>query len=798
MKIKPKFSLAVQQQSPTRTFTNREGYLQSFKEKVDSKEKDQYSVLVFYGIGGIGKSRLRQKLCSILDEEYSSSIYSTLDFDNPAYKETETAIFWLRKCLSKKYKISFPMFDIAYSIYWSKIHPEIPMNKETFPLLEESGIVTDMISILGDVPIIGIAPKIFSFVVKTKKSVGDYLKSVQNELYQLENFDAKDILERLPMYFALDFKQHLNNTESPAVIFLDTYEALWDQAKNEAHYLLADSWIQELVAQLPEVLWVITGREVLRWPEMNPDWENYITHYQLAGLADNDARNFLASCNINDATIQTAIIQGSSGVPYYLDLSVDTYYEVKSFQQREPLPTDFANNPKEIFFRFIRYLNVTEIETLKLLSAPRYWHYDLFKSLVSEFGTGYPLTSFNELCRFSFIQQDNSNEQVTMHGLMRESLQEHQNIALNQKVHTFIFNYYNQSLNKMNEQKISEADKNNFLECFYHASICLNTDDFVEWFYENTKIFYKAGYWRFLISLYESVLPMIENSIGDGDGHMQYALMLHDLGEVFRRQGKYDEAISTLNRALTITKQAVGERDVRYADTLRTFAVVIHRREGRFEEAESLFQQSLHIQESSYGRNHLEIAQTLYDIGSFYRYQFNYQEAKPYFKEALTIRENLLAADHSLIGKSLKSYSFVCQKLGEYEIAQTLYDKAIDVLEKSLGLEHPTTAMTLNNYGSFLFELKRYEESENVYLQAISIKEKCIGKKHPYYAKSLHELGALYCETNRFYEGEKLLETAFNIRLQTLGETNPRTKDSEKLYLYAKNQTNQATNRNEG
>jgi hypothetical protein len=43
---------------PNRQFTDREPFLRAFYDALGNKKKEEYKVLVYYGIGGIGKTSL--------------------------------------------------------------------------------------------------------------------------------------------------------------------------------------------------------------------------------------------------------------------------------------------------------------------------------------------------------------------------------------------------------------------------------------------------------------------------------------------------------------------------------------------------------------------------------------------------------------------------------------------------------------------------------------------------------------------------------------------------------------------
>ena len=74
----------------------------------------------------------------------------------------------------------------------------------------------------------------------------------------------------------------------------------------------------------------------MRWEEEDEGWRTYQHQHLVGGLAEVDARRFLASCGITEEALQEIIVEGSKGVPLYLNLSVDTYLQIKATQQRDP------------------------------------------------------------------------------------------------------------------------------------------------------------------------------------------------------------------------------------------------------------------------------------------------------------------------------------------------------------------------------------------------------------------------------------------------------------------------------
>jgi tetratricopeptide (TPR) repeat protein len=771
MPIKPKYSIGENRPSATRQFTDREEFIRTFQEAIqDDKQKEQ-RVLMYYGVGGIGKTSLRKELVKLLETTKTNTVSAVLDFEVPSFREQETALFALRKSLKDKFKIKFPTFDLAYAVYWKKTRPQIPMNKETFPLLEDGEIVADMIFIISDAPVIGLIPRVSKMILKGQKVFKDWwTRRGHKELYNLPHMEPKDIAERLPMYWAADLKDYLQSKDLPAVIFIDTYEALWEGARSEARALKQDDWVRELVSQLPEVIWVIFGRERLRWEELNADWSQHLNQYLVGGLSDEDAKRFLESCEIAEESIQKVIVEGSKGVPYYLDLAVDTYYEIKDRHNREPVAVDFAKTPQDVLIRFLRYLDKSEIETLKVLAACRFWNYPLFEKLVSEFKTGYPLTAFAELCRFSFINQGEVADAWTMHQLMREGLHEHLESNILKSVHRFLFNHYNEGLNDLDNKHIGDQQKNGLTEAFYHGKFCFAPSEFFNWFKEKADIFDRAVQWNLLVPLYEEMTKILQIALGQN--HPDLAAALINLAILYKNRGKFSEAEQLSQRALAINETAFGSDHPLVASSLNNLAI-LYGQQSKFSQAETLFRRALAINEKVLGPDHVSVAQLLNNLGLLNYYQSKYSQAEPLLKRALAIREKTFGPGHSDVAQTLNNLSILYVVQGRFTEAEPLTQRALTIFEKAFGPDHPNFAAALLNLANLYRYQKRFSEAEPLLKRALAIREKAFGSEHPNIAQSLNSLANLYREQNKLSEAESLYQRALGISEKAFGPDNP-------------------------
>jgi tetratricopeptide (TPR) repeat protein len=766
MPVQPKHTLGTCRPRATRQFTDRTDFLDLFRKSIAAGTPDEYQILVFYGVGGIGKTSMRKEMARILDSTELAEVYACLDFDVPSYRDQETALFVLRDALRESFKVSFPTFDIAYTVYWQKIHPQTPLEASTLPLLENSNLIGEIAGLFGAVPLVGLIPKLAIAATRGSKMIREWwTKRGAQELRDLPELEPAEIAERLPMFWAADLRDHLQRHQVPAALFLDTYEGLWETERSEGKFHQRDEWVRELVAQLPEVLWVVFGREKLRWSEIDDDWQRYVRQYLVGGLAPEDASAFLMTCGVNDRQVAQSILEGSQGVPYYLDLAVDTYFEIRDRHRREPVPGDFARTPREMFARFLRHLTQQEIETLKVLAVPRFWDYRLFELLVTKYQTGYPLTAFNDLCRFSFVHEKTTGS-WSLHQLMRDSLREHIAPELRQRLHQTMFEYYDGMLAGLTGQSIRAEHRLALTEAFYHGRTVLPGTELIAWLGRTTSPFRDAANYQLLTGIYREAVAVVEAALGPE--HPALAAALNTSAELLRIRGDYVEGEPLCRRALAIQEKVLGPDHPDVADSLSNFTDFLHC-QGRYAEAEPLARRTLQIWERAFGRRSREVAIALNNLGSLASAQGRYADAEALFREALEIYEQTLGPDDPDLFAPLVNLAGACDQQRKYAEAEPLLRRAIAICEKARGCDHPDLAVSMNSLALLYRNEQRYAEAEPLCQRGLKIREEVFGPEHPEVAASLNNLCLIYHHQGRNPEAEPFCRRALVIREKTLG-----------------------------
>lgn len=543
-----------------RNFVNRREAIALFERLLREQPLDEPRVLNFFGVGGIGKSRLQHELRELAVQE-AGALPARVDLQVPAMRRQDAVLAQLRHCLGAEHGIQLPLFDIAYSVYWQRTNPSVPLSHGELPLVAQSEILADLIEVAGDTPVFGVVVNL----VKSLDKLGRKTKRWQrvrhdSDLQDLDRLDAHEMLDALTWFFAKDLLQVLGERSRRAVIFLDAHEALWEDVSARGGRGDRDVWIRDLVAQTPGVLWVVSSREALRWERENASWsEPYLQLYGIGDLQPDDRLAFLADCGIKGELAQI-IASASGGLPFYLNLSVDHWESI--VEKREPLAEDFGETKEDLLSRFIGHIPRVEEEILKVLSVARSWDQELFSALVCRFNIGFPLSRWPDFCAYSFNRQS-SVDRWLMHQLMRRELLRRLDPQLCAEIHQAIFAFEQA---RADDPDVPIGDRAEALrEALLHGIPAGALDS--TWFMRTVEFFMYRGRWKVIAPALEEM----EESLTVGGGDPALAT-LRDFTEgwILRQQGKLSAALE-IYESLDLSSVTSWEASIRFqiANALR-------------------------------------------------------------------------------------------------------------------------------------------------------------------------------------------------------------------------------------
>ncbi|RSS57485.1 ATP/GTP-binding protein [Streptomyces sp. WAC01280] len=396
---------------------------------VEDLEAPRDNVLVFHGVGGIGKTTLSRKVEAALgsaehrpaqwgEPSWPSSARIRpvrIDLSRSAGGDFEHLVLTIRAALADLGR-PLPAFDVALRRYWEHQHPGEPLEE----YLQRGGLAArfgkampqQMQSALSDVAQALLLPgTVGSAVGQVTGSLVRALRERRQTVRALAGcFRLGDLLEAEPDLETLSFYPHLLAWELarlPAdkrvtpVILLDTFEDIGDRTHRDLERL-----IQRVVWLMPNCFFVITGRSRLQWAEpalqgqldyTGPNaWPGLAASSRAGGIpharglipgdvpvrgrqvligdfAPEDCDDYLARRLETDGTplipepVRNVITRRSHGLPLYLDLSVMRFLELRR-TGRTPEPADFEHDFGALIARTLADLTPDERHVLRSVS----------------------------------------------------------------------------------------------------------------------------------------------------------------------------------------------------------------------------------------------------------------------------------------------------------------------------------------------------------------------------------------------------------------------------------------------
>ncbi|MEF3119234.1 ATP/GTP-binding protein [Streptomyces chrestomyceticus] len=391
---------------------------------VEDLEAPRNNVITFFGVGGIGKSTLLRKLEASLAEaerrpqqwgapawagEKILPIRIDLARSRTATGSVfENVVLTVRLALAATVGRPLPSFDLALRRYWDAQHPGEPLEEyvrrtglagrfgQLLPQQMQAA-VSEAIGALQLPGLVGAAAgQVTTALVKALRERRDRVRALAGCARTAALLEADPDLEALSFYphlLAWEISRLPAKKQVMPVILLDTFEDTEDRHRDTERLL------QRLVWLMPNCLFIISGRNRLRWADDALQGQlDYTGPHAWPGLAPQgglaagaagaggarqhligdfspqDCDTYLAGRLTHDdgqpligPEIRTVITQRSHGLPLHLDLAVTRFLEIRR-TGRTPAPADFDHTFPALIARTLSDLSADERHVLRSAS----------------------------------------------------------------------------------------------------------------------------------------------------------------------------------------------------------------------------------------------------------------------------------------------------------------------------------------------------------------------------------------------------------------------------------------------
>ncbi len=249
------------------------------------------------------------------------------------------------------------------------------------------------------------------------------------------------------------------------------------------------------------------------------------------------------------------------------------------------------------------------------------------------------------------------------------------------------------------------------------------------------------------------------------------AELYQNLGGIYQKLGKFEQADSLLSSALEQRKSLFGADSAEVAESLTALGL-LRADQARLEDAQQLVSQGLSMARRHLPPNHPAIAKATLAFGKVLAQRGSYDQAIDALNEAVRMQSTpgVAAAD---LATSLSALADAHYSAGHYDICKSLYARVLQMHRQIYGERHPLVADDLGSIAAAERDLGYYSEAEGLDRQALDIAQSYYGNEHPKTAGFLTALGQSLTYQNKFDEGVAALNQALAIQERVYGPMHP-------------------------
>ena len=174
-----------------------------------------------------------------------------------------------------------------------------------------------------------------------------------------------------------------------------------------------------------------------------------------------------------------------------------------------------------------------------------------------------------------------------------------------------------------------------------------------------------------------------------------YSSILINLTDCCMKEGKIEEGEKHITQVLNIwgkIRNAEGKKVIRHCYQR---LAQIRKQEGKMEEAVEYMEKALFILKETFGDKHPHIAETLNSLGLYKKHMGKYTEAISILRESISMTQEMVGDYTFTVAAAYYNISLAYVELENYSSALQAMNSSYDVFVKIVGEQHPQTQAAL-------------------------------------------------------------------------------------------------------
>lgn len=250
------------------------------------------------------------------------------------------------------------------------------------------------------------------------------------------------------------------------------------------------------------------------------------------------------------------------------------------------------------------------------------------------------------------------------------------------------------------------------------------------------------------------------------------------IGNIYQSLGRFDEAVFSYQKALTVFKSSKGENHPSVASVFIRLADLYYKT-GKLRESKSYCENAFRIYNKPVpGTTQEEIASGLSDIAAVYESVNEPEEALKLLQRAVKLLEDKPGQQNTIAGIEAR-IGVMYYMVGRYGEALTSFESAISKLRASGERKSAFFGVLLNQMGLACVQLFKIDQAAELFEEARAILEQECGPCHQDTLGVYSNLAATYDALGRIEDSIEILEYVVKLREEKLGTANPDFDDEK-------------------
>ncbi|GAA0138832.1 microtubule binding motor protein [Lithospermum erythrorhizon] len=251
------------------------------------------------------------------------------------------------------------------------------------------------------------------------------------------------------------------------------------------------------------------------------------------------------------------------------------------------------------------------------------------------------------------------------------------------------------------------------------------------------------------------------------------------IGNIYMALSRFDEAVFSFQKALTVYKSSKGDNHPAVASVFVRLAD-LYFKTGKLRESRSYCENALRIYGKPVpGTTSEEIANGMTEIAAIYELFNEPEEALKLLQKALKLLEDKPGQHNTIAGIEAR-IGVMFYMIGRYEDAYSSFESSVQKLRASGERKSAFFGVVLNQMGLACVQLFKIDEAAELFEEARGILEKESGPDHQDTLGVYSNLAATYDALGRVEDAIEILEYVLKLREEKLGTANPDFDDEKK------------------